>query len=300
MKIKNIIDFILLSALWGGSYVFMKFTAGHIEPIVVAESRMLIAAICLGLISLFNRHWWQHLKMTWPQYQKTFVIAIFNSVIPFTLFTYAMQYLNAGIGAILNATSPIWTAIIATFWLKDHLNRFRLLGLFLGFLGIVLLVWGKVDFGVGGLGLPFLASIGVTISYGFATNYMKKYCDGIHPIGMTMVSMIFGSFVLAIPAYQHFPTGFVPNTAWIGMIGLGVGSTAIAYFLFYRLIEQTSPAIAISTTFLVPVFSILWGDIFLNEEPTLQMILCGCIILLGTALAVGILPFKKVVKESVN
>jgi drug/metabolite transporter (DMT)-like permease len=156
-----------------------------------------------------------------------------------------------------------------------------------------------VDFGIGGLGLPFLASIGVTISYGFSTNYMKKYCQGIHPIGMTLVSMIMGSFVLAIPAYQYFPTGFVPNLAWIGMIGLGVGSTAIAYFLFYRLIEQTSPAIAISTTFLVPVFSILWGDIFLQEEPTLQMILCGCIILLGTALAVGILPIKKAAKNPV-
>jgi drug/metabolite transporter (DMT)-like permease len=299
VKIKNIIDFILLSALWGGSYVFMKFTAGFIEPIVVAESRMLIAAVCLGLFSLFNRHWWQYLRMTWPQYQKTFVISIFNSVIPFTLFTYAMQYLNAGIGAILNATSPIWTAIIAAFWLKDRLSPYRLFGLFLGFLGIVLLVWGKVSFSVGGLGLPFLASIGVTISYGFATNYMKKYCEGIHPIGMTLVSMIIGSFILAIPAYQHFPTGFVPNSAWIGMLGLGVGSTAVAYFLFYRLIEQTSPAIAISTTFLVPVFSILWGDIFLNEEPTLQMMVCGGIILLGTALAVGILPLKKLSRASV-
>lgn len=293
MKIKNIIDFILLSALWGGSYVFMKFTAGFIEPIVVAESRMLIAAICLGFIGLFNRHWWQHLKMTWPQYQKTFVISIFNSVIPFTLFTYAMQYLNAGIGAILNATSPIWTAIIAAFWLKDRLSPPRLIGLILGFLGIVLLVWGKVDFSAGGLGLPFLASIGVTISYGFASNYMKRYCEGIHPIGITLVSMIIGSFILAIPAYEHLPSGVVPTNAWIGIIGLGVGSTAIAYFLFYRLIEQTSPAIAISTTFLVPIFSILWGDIFLHEEPTLRMILCGGVILLGTALAVGILPLKK-------
>lgn len=292
MNIKNIIDFVLLSALWGSSYVLMRFTAGHIDFIVVAEARMLIAAVCLCLVGLFNRSWWKYLQMTSSQYQKTFVISIFNSVFPFALFTYAMQSLNAGLGSILNATSPIWTAIIAAIWLKDRLSAWRIVGLILGFLGIVLLVWGKVDFSAGGLGLPLIASIGVTISYGFAANFIKKFGQGIHPIGLTIVSMLFGSCMLAIPAIIYFPTQSVPISAWIAAILLGVGSTAIAYFLFYRLIERTSPAIAITTTFLVPVFSIIWGDIFLKEEPTLPMIISGCVILLGTALAVGILPIK--------
>jgi drug/metabolite transporter (DMT)-like permease len=208
-----------------------------------------------------------------------------------------MQYLNAGLGAILNATSPIWTAIIATLWLKDRLGFYRILGLLLGFLGIVLLVWGKVSFSQNGLGLPLLASIGVTISYGFASNFIKKYGEGIHPIGMTIVSMVMGSFILSIPAYLHLPRNSLPMTAWIGILGLGIGSTAVAYFLFYRLIEETSPAIAISTTFLVPVFSIIWGFLFLDEEPTLRMILCGSVILLGTALAVGLIPWKRPTKD---
>lgn len=293
MKTKNIIDFLLLSALWGGSYVFMRYTNGHIDAIVIAESRMVIAAMCLAVVAIFKPSWWQYLKMSRTAYQKTFVIAIFNSVLPFTLFTYAMQFLNVGLGAILNATSPIWTAIIAAFWLKDRLSSWRILGLLLGFIGIISLVWGKVDFSVGGLGLPILASIGVTVSYGFASNFIKKYGDGIHPIGMTFVSMIIGSFMLAIPAYVYFPAGPVPMSAWLGMAGLGIGSTGVAYFLFYRLIEQTSPAIAISTTFLVPVFGILWADIFLGEAPTLPIVLSGGVILLGTALAVGILPLNR-------
>lgn len=290
MKIKNIIDFVLLSALWGGSYVFMRFTVGHFEAIVVAQSRLLIGAICIGLVILFRRSLWQHLQLTRSDFGTLGIISIFNSTLPFALFTYALQYLNAGVGAILNSTSPIWTAIIGSLWLHDHLSNSRKFGLLIGFLGIVFLMWGKTSFVAGGLGLPVLASIGVTISYGFATNYVKKYGQGIHPVAMSFVSLAIGAGILAVPAYALYPTAPIPWSAWMGIAGLGIGSTGIAYFLYYRLMENTSPTTAISTTFLVPVFSILWGDIFLNEEPTLQMVIGGLIILFGTALAVGILP----------
>ena len=291
MKIKNIIDFVLLSALWGGSYVFMRFTVGHFEAIVVAQSRLLIGAICIGLVILFRRSLWQHLQLTRSDFGTLSIISIFNSTLPFALFTYALQYLNAGVGAILNSTSPIWTAIIGSLWLHDRLSNSRKFGLLIGFLGIVFLMWGKTSFVAGGLGLPVLASIGVTISYGFATNYVKKYGQGIHPVAMSFVSLAVGACILAVPAYALYPTAPIPWSAWMGIAGLGIGSTGIAYFLYYRLMENTSPTTAISTTFLVPVFSILWGDIFLNEEPTLQMVIGGVIILFGTALAVGIFPF---------
>ena len=103
MKIKNIIDFVLLSALWGGSYVFMRFTVGHFEAIVVAQSRLLIGAICIGLVILFRRSLWQHLQLTRSDFGTLSIISIFNSTLPFALFTYALQYLNAGVGAILVA-----------------------------------------------------------------------------------------------------------------------------------------------------------------------------------------------------
>ena len=99
--------------------------------------------------------------------------------------------------------------------------------------------------------------------------------------------------MLAIPALMNLPTEEVPLSAWIGILGLGIGSTSIAYILFYRLIDETGPTVAITVTFLVPVFSILWGDIFLDEKLTLQTFFGGLIIILGTALAVGLIPFKR-------
>ena len=293
MKLKNIIDFLLLGALWGLSYVFIRLTVGHVAPLVMAESRLLIGAIGIFVFALFKKSWRENIIPAKKDLARITIIASFNSVIPFTLFTYAMQYLNAGLGAILNSTSPIWTAIIGAIWLKDRLTYSRILGLALGCTGIIFLMWGKAHFSVGGLGMPILASLGVTLSYGIATNYMKLYGSGIHPLSLAFTSMLIGSFMLAIPAAIHLPTESLSLVVWTCIIGLGIGSTAIAYILFYRLIDDAGPTVAITVTFIVPLFSVLWGDIFLGEKPTLNMLIGGLIIILGTALTVGLLPLKK-------
>ena len=293
VKLNTIIDFLLLGALWGMSYVFIRFTVGQVEPIVIAESRLLIGALGIFLFAMCKKYWRSQLMISKNDLGRITVIACFNSVIPFALFSYSMQNLNAGFGAIVNSTSPIWTAIIASIWLKEHLSFSRILGLFLGCLGIVFLMWGKAHFDVGGIGLPVLAGLGATLSYGLATNYIKLYGAGIHPIGLAFSSLLIGSFLLAVPAYFYLPTQPLNVLTWISIFGLGIGSTAIAYVLYYRLIERAGPTVAITVTFIVPVFSILWGDIFLGEVPTLNMLLGGVVIILGTALAIGLLPISK-------
>jgi drug/metabolite transporter (DMT)-like permease len=293
VKLKNIIDFLLLGALWGLSYVFIRLTVGHVAPIVMAESRLLIGAIGIFIFALFKKSWRNNIFPSRKDLRHITIIASFNSIIPFTLFTYSMQYLNAGLGAILNSTSPIWTAIIGAVWLKDRLTYSRILGLFLGCFGIIFLMWGKAHFSVGGLGLPILASIGVTFSYGIATNYLKLYGSGIEPMTLAFTSLLIGSLVLAIPAGMHLPQESLSLAVWISILGLGIGSTAIAYILFYRLIEDAGPTIAITVTFIVPLFSILWGDIFLDEKPSLTMLIAGVIIIIGTALAVGLINFPQ-------
>lgn len=207
-----------------------------------------------------------------------------------------MQHLGAGMGAILNSTSPIWTAIIGVFWLRQRLNPLRILGLLLGFVGIIFLMWGKAHFTGSGTDYAILASIGITVSYGIATNYIKKYGGGIDPVAMALISMAMGSIMMAIPAIENIPHFPISTNAWLAMLALGIGSTGIAYFLFYRLIEQTGPSVAITVTFLVPVFGVLWGDLFLGEQITLQMVIGGSIVLLGTALATGVLRFKSSTK----
>jgi drug/metabolite transporter (DMT)-like permease len=264
----------------------------------MAESRLFIGAMCIGMIACFKKTWRNQLIPKKNEIPHIAVIGLFNSVVPFALFTYAMQYLNAGLGAILNSISPIWTGVIGAIWLKDHLDTSRKLGMVLGVAGIVYLMWGKAHFSTGGLGLPILASIAITMSYGFATNYIKVYGQGINRLGLTFMSLSIGSLMLAIPAIMNLPTEHLSFMVWLGILGLGVGSTAIAYLLFFRLIEDTGPSVAISVTFLVPVFSILWGDIFLDEQPNLQMIIGGLIIIVGTSLAVGLVKFPKKLANS--
>jgi drug/metabolite transporter (DMT)-like permease len=122
---------------------------------------------------------------------------------------------------------------------------------------------------------------------------MKLYGSGIHPFSLAFTSLLIGSFILAIPAAMNLPTEPLSLVVWVCIIGLGLGSTSIAYILFYRLIDDAGPTVAITVTFIVPLFSVLWGDIFLGEQPTLNMFIGGVVIILGTALTVGLLPIQK-------
>ena len=131
VKSNNIIVFLLLGALWGMSYVFMRFTVGQVEPIVVAESRLLIGAAGIFAFAMCKKYWRSRLVISKNDLGRITMIACFNSVIPFALFSYSMQNLNAGFGAIVNSTSPIWTAIIASIWLRERLGFTRILGLIL-------------------------------------------------------------------------------------------------------------------------------------------------------------------------
>jgi len=291
LRLKNIFDFLLLGALWGMSYVFIRLTVGTVAPIVMVESRLLIGAICIGVFSLFIQSWRVNLVPFKKDLPRITLISIFNSVLPFAFFAYSMQYLNAGVGGILNSVSPIWSAIIGALWLKERLNISRICGLMLGCAGIVFLMWGKAHFSEDGLGLAVLASVCLTLSYGIASNMIKVYGQGIPTNCLTFSSLAIGALILLIPALQQLPEVALSTSVWVGILGLGIGSTAIGYILFFRLIEDTSPSIAISVTFLVPVFSILWGTVFLDEVPTMRMLIGGLIIVLGTALAVGFIQF---------
>ena len=281
-----------LSALWGGSYLFMRLCVGSINAIAIAEFRLVIATAFIGLLLLIKKSWQKNIYIPRVDWPKLVFIAIFNSVLPFIVIAYAIQTLNAGTASILNATSPIWTALIAVIWFKDHLNLSRAIGLILGFAGVIVLMWGKASLGGDGLGLPVIAALIGTLSYGICSNYLKRHANGIHPLAITFWSMFIAAILLAVPAMYNIPIQMSFN-AWIGIFGLGIFSTAIAYLLFFRLAESTTPSIAITVTFLVPVFSMLWGEIFLGEEVTARMLLGALVVLSGTALAIGLISFGK-------
>ncbi|MDI9653618.1 DMT family transporter, partial [Burkholderia cenocepacia] len=229
-------------------------------------------------------------RHAWP----LFVVGALNSGIPFCLFAFAELTLSAGVTSVINATTPLWGALVAYLWLKDKLSLPRALGLVIGFAGVLTLVWNQIanahgDTGAGATALAAAAALGATLLYGIAANYTKRKLSGVDPLVNAAGSMI-GSTILLLPfAIATWPAAPVGVHAWGAVLALGVACTGIAYFIFFYLIAHIGPARAITVTFVIPVFGLLWGALFLGEHVSAVMIEGCAIVLVGTALATGVI-----------
>jgi len=284
MTRRDLLDLVLLAALWGGSFLFMRIAAPEFGAMAMVEVRTLVAALFLSALLAKGRGSGE-LVGNW---QGIAFVGFVNSAIPFALFAYAMLALTAGFAAILNATSPLFGAVIAFVWLRERLPWQRVLGLAIGFAGVAVLVGGRPSFTAGGDGWAIALALLASLSYGIVPNYTKRRLAGVSPLAIATGSQIAAS-ILVLPLALLFLPAHPPSaTAWSAAILLGVACTGIAYILYFRLIAHIGPTRAIAVTFLIPAFGMLWGALALSETVTLPM-LAGCaVILFGTALATGV------------
>lgn len=278
-------EFVLLGAIWGASFLLTHIASPEFGIWATAAMRVSVAAIVLivlvqltGLMQDLKQHW-----------KATFLIGIVNSALPFALFAYAVRHINTGLIAILNATVPLFGAVIAWLWLKDKLSATRILGLFLGFIGIALLTGEAASFKEGGSGIAVLACLGAATCYGLAGSLTKRYLSQVNPLASAAGSQIGASLVLLVPCALSWPTTMPSHAAWGSVVTLGVVCTALAYVLYFRIIGQVGPAKSLTVTFLIPVFAMMYGVVLLNEKVTLWMVGCGLITVLGTALSTGLI-----------
>lgn len=288
MKFRDVLDLVVLAALWGASFLFMRVAVPELGPVPLIQIRVAIAAVFLIPI-LAMRSGWGAFRAHW---KAIFLVGVFNSAAPFCLLAFSTLYLTGGFAAILNATSPLLGAIVAWLWLGDRLNRSRVTGLAIGFLGVIILVWKEIRFDFAGAGLAIPAAILASLLYGISANYTKKNLGGVSPLAVATGSQIGAALVLLPIAIPMWPEQAVSTRAWLSVIVMGIACTAIAYMLYFRLIANVGPAKAISVTYLVPGFAVLWGAVFLHEGLTLNMIVGCAVILAGTALATGMLSFQ--------
>ncbi len=284
MSRRDGIDFVLLAAIWGASFLFMRVGAPEFGPLALIGLRSGIAALCLLPLALLrerNTRMFSHLR-------ELAVVGIVNALIPFTLLAYAAISLTAGFTALINATTPLWAAVVGLFWLNAKLSKLQWVGLALGGIGMVVLTWGKVDFMPGGSGLAIVAGLIATLAYGFSTHYTKKKLSGVSPMGVATGSQTAGALMLLPFAIAYWPAVMPSAKAWIAVILLAVLATAFALILYFRLIARLGGQKASTVTFLIPVFAVAWGAVFLGETVTLQMALGGAIVLAGTALTLGL------------
>ncbi|CZF82122.1 DMT family transporter [Grimontia marina] len=169
MRKLDVMELMLLAALWGGSFILIRYAVPDFGPFALILVRVGLGALLLipllqlkGQTTAFRKHWFH-----------ACAVGLFSSAVPFLLFAYAMVDVTGSFASIVNAGTPIWGAIIAYLWLGESLNRNRIFGLLLGVLGVIVLVWGKLNFGDQGLGWPVIAVLGATLMYGISASYTK-------------------------------------------------------------------------------------------------------------------------------
>lgn len=281
MRIRDLVRLLTLAALWGGSFAFMRVAVPALGPIWLAESRVALAFIALFAVAVVRRDV-PSLALHWRAY---LAIGVINSALPFALFSFAEQTIKASNAAILNATSPFFGAIVAAVWLRERLCARRLTGMALGLAGVMLLVgWQAEPLSASAL-VASLAGLVAALCYGIGSVYAKAKMTGMPTFAIAVYSQLAAAIALA-PALPLAPPPAAPSGLVIAnVLALALASTAIAYLLYFRLIADVGPARALTVTFLIPPFGVLWGVLFLGEPVAINM-LSGCaLILAGTWLA---------------
>ena len=289
MSSRDVAELLVLAALWGASFLFMRVAAPEFGPVALIALRVGLAALVLVPAMAVRGGAGQLRGRLVP----VLVVGVVNSAIPFCLLAYATLWVTAGLASILNATSPLWGALVAHLWLRDRLTKARALGLAVGFSGVIFLFWGRASFKAGGAGLAVVAALGATLSYGVAASYTKRRLAGVNPLAVAAGSQLAAALVLAPGAVLLWPAHPVTARAGAAVVALALACTAVAYVLYFRLIARVGPARAIAVTFLIPPFAMAWGALFLGERITMRMLLGALIVLAGTSLATGLVKLPQ-------
>lgn len=279
---------VLVAAIWGASYLFIRIAAPAFGPVAMAGARAILAALLMlplllwrGLAGETLRHW-----------RGIALVGVTNVALPFVLFNCAALAIPAGLSSILSSTTPLFAALIGAVWLGEALTAQRMAGLAIGFAGVVLLVAGKVQLGEGPLWQTLAATfacLAATMLYGFTGNFTKRHMAHVAPLAVAGGSQVAAAALLALPMAVTWPDAMPPAPAWTALLALCALCTSFVYVLFYGLIARLGASRAMSALFLIPVFGVLWGGLFLGEPFTLRMALCCAVILCGCALTMGLL-----------
>ncbi|MCO7208334.1 MULTISPECIES: DMT family transporter [unclassified Pseudoalteromonas] len=293
MSLPSLLRLFILAAIWGASFLFMRMAANSLGPAVLIELRVGFAAITLFIFALYLRK-----KLAFATHKKHFfIIGALNSAIPFLLFAYAAQTINASTLSILNSTTPIWGAIVGIIWSKTKPTKSMLLGLLLGLTGVAILV-GQNSLTIDSQAITaIVAALCASLSYAIASHYTKhapklSAFDNAHG-SMWAASIMVLPLIFVIPA-REMPT----NVVMLGVVALGVLCTAVAYILFFRLIDDIGPTSALTVTFLIPLFGIVWGNLILDEQIGPNTLVGALCVIAGTMLVTGFIRIKPFLKRN--
>jgi len=284
MQMRHVLAFIFLAAIWGASFLFARISSPEFGAFPFAALRIGIAALVLVPIFFIVGYW----RLFRENLLNISIVALLNSGIPFILYGYTALYLDAGITSVLNATTPILTAVIAHYYLKTVLTHSQTIGLAIGICGVLILVSDKISWSNTNI-LPLLAPIVACFCYAISANITKKKLSHIPPKLIAAGSMLTAGIALIPFAIIYWPAQMPSFSAWSAVIAVAVLSTALAYLIFFYLIKEIGPTKTISVTLVIPIFGILWGVLFLEEKITFSIVAGTLVILVGAYLSLSLI-----------
>lgn len=287
MKTRHFAQLVGLSALWGASFLFLRIASPLLGPTVLASGRVLLATLTLAfLMGLLREPWpWRH----WRELGRLGLLAL---AVPFVLYAWAALRLPAGYSALLNTTVVLF-GTLASAWLgQDTLSGRKLAGCAIGFAGVALILQlGPVAPTPANL-LAALACIAAAACYGVATPLMKQATERMQPLAIA-TGISAAGFVMLLPAgLWGLPQARFTPAAMGALLVMGVLTSGLAYWLHLRIIRHVSPVAATSPAFLIPVFGVTWGHIFLGEALSPGIFVGAALVLLATALVTGFNPLR--------
>ncbi len=279
MATQTLVDLVVLGALWGASFLFMRVAAPAFGPVPLIFVRVTIAALLL-LPAMVRQ---QGLTQARAAAAPLALVGAINTAIPFTLLAFAALTLPAGLSSVLNASVQLFGGVIGFVWLGQRPSRQRTLGLGVGFAGVLVLAWPRLTSANDWRAV--VAALCATVLYALAAHVTQRSLKGVRPLVVAGGSMAAASLMLLPLAVVAWPAAPPAASAWVYAALLGVGCTALAYLLYFRLLARAGPSTAMAVTYLIPVFGVTWGALLLGERLPASAMLGAILVLAGVALA---------------
>ncbi len=279
MPVRDASDLGVLGALWGAAFLFMRGAAPAFGPVTLIAVRVTIAAALL--LPLLVRE--GGLPQARAAAGRLALVGALNTAIPFTLFAYAALTLPAGLSSVLNATVPLFGALVGVVWLGERPRPLQFAGLGLGFAGVLVLAWPRLSSASDWRAVA--AALTATLLYAISAHLTRQTLTGVRPLVIAGGSMTGAAAMLLPLTLVWHPAASPASGAWGAALMLGVASTAIAYVMYFRLLARAGPTVAMTVTYLIPVFGVSWGAVFLGERLASTALAGGALVLTGVAMA---------------
>lgn len=265
---------LVLGAIWGGSFLFMRIAVNDFGPVPLVEMRL-----ALGSALLLPFLWRDREKFTLRRWPMMAFIGLMNSALPFLLFAWAAERAPAGVGAIANGMTALCAALMGFLFFHEKLSSRQSIALVAGFAGIIVLASGKMA-GMS-VGWASIAGAVASLMYGLGAHMARRHLQGLPPAALAAVTLGSGAMLAAPFAIATWPRHAIPMKSWLSAGALGMLCTGIAFAMFYRLIEKVGANRTTIVTYLIPPFGVAWGWLFLDEPVTLTMSI-ACVLILGS------------------